>query len=742
MITQKSFSLIYIFVFLCVCSAASLPAFDFWEPLGPEGGAISAIACAKETQIVYAAAGDGVYKSTNGGRSWQRSCTGLGGEVLAYTSLAVDGNTIYVGTSGGVYRSLDAAETWELCSQGVTDVTCLAIAPGEPNVIYAAAGMDQSRIFKSTDSGENWFSIDESLGPGRFYSITVHPQNSNVIYVARENTCIEQNTQSEWKSGDMGLISTDIWCVAADSRCVYVSTSAGVFKSSDGCKSFSMISSGLPPNITITAIEQPGILYAYSPRNGLYKSEDAGNDWQLLSEELVTLKCLEIATPDAIYAGTQGNGICKSADGGRTWETINSGLGNFDVYCFACTRTDDIYVSSKHGGLYKSTDGGDSWRSLGLDGLLVENIMVGQSGVVYASIDNGLYKSISGGNGWQQIATGPDGVVTFDLAIHPSDPLRIYAATWGDGVYKSSNGGNWREINEGLVDKRISSIKIAPSSSRVLYAQTYHGIVHSSEDAGETWKRIDSPVTGSETTLLAVSPRQPGTIYVKAGDYIFKSSDFGRSFSKIDTPQNSIPLVLAVDQSRDETLYIGGESRGMKSYNHQVFCSSFLFQKAWCGIHKTLDGGKTWFPIGDGFPGVKVNTLSVHPVNTNIIYAGTSGGVFRLVQRTPSEDDRVRMSSVINYPNPFTSDEGTTFRYTLSHDSLVTIRIFNTAGVFIQTVTEDAARSSGVQKDKWDGRDEHGNSVSFGMYIYSITATPILGEDNASTISRVLLVKP
>ncbi len=741
MITQKSFSLLYIFAVFYVCSAAGLPASEIWEPLGPEGGAISAIACAKETQIIYAAAGDGVYKSTNGGRSWQRTklfeakslskklggytdslprCTGLGGQAPAYTSLAVHDNTIYVGTSGGVYRSIDAAETWELCSQGVTDVTCLAIAPGEPNVIYAAAGMDQSRIFKSTDCGENWFSIDESLGPGRFYSIVVHPRNSNVIYVARENTCIEQNTQSEWKSGDMGLISTGIWCVAADSRCVYVSTSAGVFRSSDGCKSFSMISSGLPPNVTIVAIAQPGILYAYSPGNGLYKSEDDGNNWQLLSEELDTLKCLEIAPPDTIYAGTQGNGVCRSAHGGRTWETINSGLDSFDVLCLACTRTDDIYVSSKHGGLYKSNDGGHSWRSLGLDGLLVENIVIGQNGVIYATIDNGLYRSISGGNGWEKITTGPDGVITFDLAIHPSDPLRIYAATWGDGVYKSTNGGNWREINEGLIDKRISSIKIAPSSSRVLYAQTYHGILHSSEDAGETWKRIDSPVTGSETYLLAISPGQPGTIYVKAGDHIFKSFNFGRGFSRIDTPQNFIPLALAIDESRDKTLYLGGEY----------------------GIHKTLDGGMTWFPIGNRLPGVMVNTLSVHPVNTNIIYAGTSGGVFRLVQQTPHKDDGIRKSSVINYPNPFAADEGTTFRYTLSYDSFVTIKIFNTAGVFIRTVAEDAARSSGVQEDKWDGRDEHGNPVSFGMYIYSITVTPILGEDNASTISRVLLVKP
>jgi photosystem II stability/assembly factor-like uncharacterized protein len=736
MITQNPFLLVCMLVVLSICSAASLLASDVWEPLGPEGGAISAIVCAKtNAQIIYAAAGDGVYKSINGGRSWQRSCAGLSGPN-AYTSLAVDGDTVYVGTSDGVYRSIDAAKTWELCSQELIDVTCLAIAPGEPNVIYAAAGIDQSKIFKSADYGENWLGVDESLGLGHFYSIAVHPQNSDVIYVARENTYIEQNTQSEWKKEDMGLISTGIWCVVmgaiphthenVDSRDIYVSTSAGVFKSSDYCNSFSMISSGLPPNITIIAVAQPDVLYAYSPCNGLYRSEDAGNEWHLLTGKLSTLKCLEIASPDTIYAGTQGSGIYKSVDGGRTWETINSGLTNFDVLSFACTLTDDVYVGSKHGGLCKSTDGGNHWRSLRLDGLLVESIIVGQPGVVYANIDNGLYRSINGGNGWQQITTGPDGVITFDLAIHPSNPSTIYAATWGDGAYKSNHGEEWREIDEGLVDKRVSYIQIASSNDEVLYAQTYHGILHSSEDAGETWKRIDSPIAGSETSLLAISPRQPGTIYVKAGNRMFRSVNFGRSFSRVKTPQNSIPLALATDKSRDATLYLGARDPVGGE----------------CRIYKTLDSGKTWFPIGSGFLNMIVNTLSIHPVNANIIYTGTSGGLFRLVQQAPERDDGVRISSVINYPNPFASNEGTTFRYTLSHDSFVTIKIFNTAGTFIRTVTEDAARSSGIQEDTWDGRDERGNPVSFGMYVYSITATPMLDQENASTISKVLLVKP
>jgi flagellar hook assembly protein FlgD len=101
----------------------------------------------------------------------------------------------------------------------------------------------------------------------------------------------------------------------------------------------------------------------------------------------------------------------------------------------------------------------------------------------------------------------------------------------------------------------------------------------------------------------------------------------------------------------------------------------------------------------------------------------------------------VQTSNVMNYPNPFASNEGTTFRYNLPHDSFVTIRIFNTAGTFLRNVIEDAARSSGTQEDRWDGNDEHGNPVSFGMYIYSITTTPMLDEDNASTISKILLVK-
>jgi len=738
MITKNVVLLIWLLIIFSIYSVGNLSAFDIWESLGPEGGAISAIACAKtdgfdtqatqpKPQIIYAATGDGVYKSVNGGESWQRSCNGLGS--LSTSSLAIDGDTIYVGTTGGVYKSVDAGETWELSSEGLTDVTCLAIAPTEPSVIYAAVGIEQSEIFKSVDSGESWFPVDGSLKTGRFYSIAVHPQHSDVIYVVRENTFIEQSTRSEWKDADMGLISTGIWCVAINFPDVYVSTSAGVYKSIgwdfSSSKSFSMISSGLPPNITIMAVPSPDTVYVYSPRNGIYKSDDGGNNWQLLNDELNTVGCLASASSNTIYAGTQGSGIYKSADGGKTWQGINSGLRNFDVLSFACSGTGEIYVSSKYGGLYKSVDGGNSWRSLRLDGLLVENIIVAQPDVLYANIDNSLYKSTNGGNGWEHISAGPPEVVTFKLAIYPSSPSTIYAATWGDGIYKGRYG-NWREISEGLIDKRVTFIEIAPSDDEVLYATTYHGILHSSKDAGENWQRIQNPTTGSEMSFLAIAPRQAGTIYVRAGDVMFKSTNFGRDFSKIRTPQNTVPLALAIDKSRAETLYLGAKSPISGE----------------CTIYKSIDNARSWFTLGNGFPNVIVNTLSIHPVNSNIIYVGASGGVFRLVQQTPpSKNTKIQISNVINYPNPFVPNNGTTLKYTLSCDSRVTIKIFNTAGTFIRTITKDVAKISGTREDTWDGRDEHGNFVSFGMYIYKITATSILDENNVSTVSKVLLVK-
>ncbi len=730
MITKNLVLLICLPVIVSTYSAGNIPASDIWESLGPEGGAISAIAYSKtDTQIIYVATGDGVYKSINGGKSWQRSCNGL--VSLSISSLVIDGDTIYAGTPDGVYKSIDAGETWKLSSEELTDVTCLAISPTEPNVIYAAVGIAQSEIFKSVNYGESWSPVDGSLGTGRFYSIVVNPRDSDVIYVARENTFIEQNTQARWKDADMGLISTEIWCVAINLPDIYVGTSAGVFKSDDDGKSFSMISSGLPTNITIIAVAQPDIVYAYSPRNGLYKSDDGGNNWRLLNDGLDTVGCLAFAPSDTIYAGTQGSGIYKSVDAGKTWEAINNGLRNFDVLSFACSGAGDIYVSSKYGGLYKSVDGGYRWRSLRLDGLLVDNIIVGQSDVVYANIDNGLYKSTSGGNGWEQITTGPADVDTFEFAIHPLKPSTIYAATWGDGIYKGSYG-NWREISKGLIDKRVSSIEIAPSDREILYAQTYHGILHSSKDEGENWNRIQSSVAGSEMSLLAIAPIQAGTIYVRAGDFMFKSDNFGRSFIKMRTPHDSVPLALAIDKSRMETLYLG--ARNPISGEGKIY--------------KSIDNGESWFllglksqPMGNEFPNVIVNTLSIHPVNSNIIYAGTSGGVFRLVQRIPpNEDAKIQISNVINYPNPFAQGDGTTFRYTLSHDSRVTIMIFNTAGTFIRTVAKDAAKISGTREDIWDGMDEYGNFVSFGMYIYKITATSILDENNVSATSKVLLI--
>lgn len=717
---------LFLLIFIFVCSTLGASAFDTWESLGPEGGAISAIAFEKlGTQIIYATTGNGVYKSVNGGESWERKSNGLKNFGNIHSPLAIGGDVIYIGTPDGIYKSVDEGEVWELSSNSITDVSCLAIAPAEPNVVYATSGTQRSRIFKSLDFGESWFPIDRSLGQGRFYSIAIHPQNSDIIYVARENTFIKQNTGSKWNSDYMGAISTGIWCVAAGSRDVYVGTSAGVFKSSDDCQTFLMTSSKLPPNITIMTIAQPGTIYAYSPGSGIYKSDDGGSGWQLLSGELDTVECLALASPDIIYAGTKERGIYKSVNGGQTWMAINSGLRNFDVLSFACAHAGELYVSSRYGGLYKSVNDGNSWRSLGLDGLLVESIAAGQLGDIYASIDDGLYRNVKMGNGWEQMATGPDNIVTLDLAIHPSDPSTIYAATWGDGIYKGKDGGDWREMSEGLIDKRVSSIAIAPSNCEVLYAQTYHGILHSSEDAGESWVRIENPVDGSEISLLAITPRRAGTIYIKSDNSLFKSTNYGRSFGMIAVPQNSIPLALVIDELRSQTLYLGAVNPASGEYR----------------IYKSLDNGESWFPFGNGFPNVMVNMLSIDPINPRIIYAGTSGGVFRLTQRAQNESREAEIFSAINYPNPFKSSQGTTFRYTLPYDSLVTIRLFSMSGAFICTVTADATKSSGSQEDTWDGRDEQGNSVLPGMYIYNIIANSILDENNVSKISKILLVK-
>ncbi|MDQ2980679.1 MAG: glycoside hydrolase, partial [Acidobacteriota bacterium] len=245
--------------------------------------------------------------------------------------------------------------------------------------------------------------------------------------------------------------------------------------------------------------------------------------------------------PNVFFVGVNNGGVWKTTDAGRVWMPIFDEQPTQSIGAIALAPSDPnvIYVGSGEGlqrpdlsvgdGVYKSTDGGKTWRHLGLsDGqqigaILVDprdanRVFVAVLGHPYGSNpERGVFRSKDGGQTWEKVLYKDENTGAIALAFDPKNPQILYADLWaarqapweigasfngpGSGLYKSTDGGaTWKRLETGLPTiaqglGRIG-IAVAPSDPNRLYAQVdadpAHGGTYRSDDAGATWRRVNS----------------------------------------------------------------------------------------------------------------------------------------------------------------------------------------------------------------------------------------------------------
>jgi hypothetical protein len=208
-----------------------------------------------------------------------------------------------------------------------------------------------------------------------------------------------------------------------------------------------------------------------------------------------------------LYAGTQADGVYRSQDNGRTWAP--SGLAGVRINWLAVHPTDcEVAYAATWGlGVQKTTDGGLHWTpaNTGLADLYLYILAVAPDGqTLYAgTAQHGVYKTIDGGGSWAQANAGlPGGALVDALAIDAGDPQTVYAGTWGQGVYKTADaGGSWSPMNGGLGDLQVYALALDPGDShrlgsgtpQVVYASTFEQGVYRSSDGGGSWTENGLP---------------------------------------------------------------------------------------------------------------------------------------------------------------------------------------------------------------------------------------------------------
>ena len=406
------------------------------------------------------------------------------------------------------------------------------------------------------------------------------------------------------------------------------------------------------------------IIYAGVNGGGVFKTTDGGASWTAINTGItyayVNSLAIDPANGRTVYAGTAGSGIFKTTDGGASWTAINTGLTNYSVNSIAIdpANSQTIYTgiggsggAGTGGGVFKTTDGGVSWKAMntGLTSTRVTSLAIDPSNsqVVYAgamdtvnvgtggsvtSIGGGIYKTFDGGASWvAAFYTGTNGTVS-SLAIAPSNSRTVYAVA-SFAVIKTTDGGaSWIAIHNSLMTTGISSLAIDPLNSQIIYVgttgayggsgdlQDIPGSIFKTTDGGASWTAVNTGLTNTSILSLAIDPANSKVVYAGTsmwiGDVVagtcgrvFKTTDGGASWTKINTGTNGEVDFLAIDPSNSQTVYAG-------TWNGGVF--------------KTINGGTSWTTINSGLTNNYVQTLAIDPANSPTVYTGTyNGGVFK-----------------------------------------------------------------------------------------------------------------
>ena len=647
--------------------------------IGPaRGGRVTAVAGVPSQPFTFymGSTGGGVWKTVDAGQSWLPITDGQigAGSMGAIDVSLSDPNTIYIGTGSdgyrsnvsigdGVYKSTDAGKTWaHLGLKDAGNIGGIRVHPTDPNTAFVAAIGNPFKpnaergVFRTKDGGRTWqkvLFVSDSTGA---VDVEFQPGNPNVLFA------------SMWRA------ERKPWTIISGAR------EGGVYRSTNGGDTWTKITNGLPnelvgkSNVAVSNAN-PNRIYVLmeaKPGNGLYRSDDGGLSFQVASTfpQIITRPfyyttiTADPKNPDVIYAGAEG--YFRSPDAGKTWQPMRVPHGdNHDMWINP--NNSDIMIQSNDGGANVSLNGGRTWSTqynqptAEIYQVYVDNQFPYR--LYGAQQDNStlIVPSLPATGGRpddpiQSWRSGP-GCETGPIMPHPTNPDTVYGSCKGQYSRMSMRTGQEKQYWVGAQSlygnpgkelifrfQRVSPMEISPHDPRTIYYGSQY--VHRTRDEGVTWEKIspdlsandpkyqDRPsgepitidVTGEEyySVIYAIeeSPLEAGVIWTGANDGPFHiTRDNGKSWTKI-TPAGQPPgcRVQSIDPSPHR--------RGSAYYS--VLCYQLGDFQPY--IWRTDDYGKTWARLTDGTNGIPNNhptrVAREDPDREGLVYAGTEFGMF------------------------------------------------------------------------------------------------------------------
>ncbi len=670
-----------------------------WRFIGPDiiGGRVTDVDVPKGSKkVIYVAtASGGLWKTTNTGVTWEplfdeQATLSIGDIAIPETQP----DTIWVGTGeanhfrgslagAGVYKSADGGKTWQHLGLTATQtIGRIRIHPKNPDVVYvAAAGHEWTYnpdrgVYKTTDGGKTWqkvFYVNEKVGA---LDLIMDPRNPDVLIVSMVNR-IRQRWSDPVPGGEDGL-----------------------FKTTDGGKTWRELTSGLPDTKTTGRIgldfclSKPDVVYAWVDNH-----TPVGPPQPTERDSYGRFRTY----PDIV-----GADVYRSDDFGETWKKVSPSdrtmqrFGGTYGWVFGQIRVDPnnentIFLLGVP--LFKSTDGGKSFQEIDYPDLHGDHhamwIDPADSDYIINGNDGGANVSYDGGKTWRDFHKGIPSIQFYNVALDNATPFNAWGSVQDWGTFRAVGVRPLEAFKGRRSDQRVmpkweeapggegTHIAVDPTNPNLAYSSTFYGRLQRSEFVNGEWKSKDiypKPAAGEPEhrgqwlAATTLSPHDPSTVY-HGFQYVFRSKDKGETWEKISPdltafdPQKQGKLPYAINFAtitaivesplKAGVIYAGTDdgrvhvtqdagahwteiTAGLPYFKHvwTIVASKFDPATAYISltgrhdddfaayVFKTTDYGKTWTNIGGGLPGGPTNVVREDPKNQNVLYVGTDTGAF------------------------------------------------------------------------------------------------------------------
>jgi len=483
-------------------------------------------------------AGGGVFRSADGGHTWNEA--GLAGQaVRALAIAATDPDVLIAGTLDGVYRSRDASKSWERISpehdEELRNLDSLAVDSRDPRTIYAGTF---HLPWKTTDGGRTWRSIHNGMiDDSDVMSLLLDGSKPGRIFAsACSGIYRSDNAAAQWrKIQGIPYTARRTYAITQDAghpANVYAATSEGLWKTADGGMTWRRTTPhDWVVNTVVVAQGRPGRVLIGTDELGVLSSDDNGEHFQDANDGFFHRQILALAL-DTEHSGRilavlahAPDPIVATDDEGKSWLPLGPGLRT-EQMLRVYASPDGWWASIAHGGLMRYDAQKKSWRRAG--------VLTGDA----AALTDTKPRLSRRSPGRPKIAPQPLQQIVSDMAFS-SD--RWFAATQTGLLTSTDEGGTWAIEPVGpLTTLPVQSVRVSQNGQR-LWVVSLRGLVFST-DGGTSWTWHDLPLTSGGAITLEVDRADEGTLFSIAHNGLYISHDGGITWQQAASGLPSTPV--------------------------------------------------------------------------------------------------------------------------------------------------------------------------------------------------------